>query len=59
MTCYNVRFGGGCTKKRQKAELEVTELKRLRFSLGETKINRIMNEYVSGTAEVRPFGDKR
>ncbi|KAK2880212.1 hypothetical protein Q8A73_022910 [Channa argus] len=45
-------------KKRQEAELEVAELKMLRFSLGVTRMDRIRNEYIRGTAHVRCFGDK-
>ena len=30
----------------------------LRFSLGVTKMDRIRNEYIRGTAHVRCFGDK-
>ncbi|KAK2919151.1 hypothetical protein Q8A73_003522 [Channa argus] len=37
-------------KKRQEAELEVAELKMLRFSLGVTRMDRIRNEYIRGTA---------
>ncbi|XP_051793650.1 uncharacterized protein LOC127530564 [Acanthochromis polyacanthus] len=45
-------------RKRQEAELEVAELKMLRFSLGVTRMDRIRNEYIRGTAHVRGFGDK-
>ena len=45
-------------RKRQVAELEVAETKMLRFSLGVTKMDRIRNEYIRGTAHVRCFGDK-
>ncbi|KAK2899617.1 hypothetical protein Q8A73_012746 [Channa argus] len=45
-------------KKRQEAELEVAELKMLRLSLGVTRMDRIRNEYIRGTAHVRCFGDK-
>ena len=44
--------------KRQEAELEVAEMKMLRFSLGVTRMDRIRNEHVRGTAHVRRFGDK-
>ncbi|KAK2922282.1 hypothetical protein Q8A73_001767 [Channa argus] len=40
-------------KKRQEAELEVAELKMLRFSLGVTRMDRIRNEDIRGTAHVR------
>ncbi|MCJ8744040.1 hypothetical protein PDJAM_G00101730 [Pangasius djambal] len=45
-------------RKRQEAELEVAELKMLRFSLGVTRLDRIRNEYIRGTAHVRRLGDK-
>lgn len=45
-------------RKRQEAELEVAEMKMLRFSLGVTRMDRIRNEYIRGTAHVRGFGDK-
>ena len=44
--------------KKQEAELEVTELKMLRFSLGVTRMDKIKNEYIQGTAHVKCFGDK-
>ena len=44
--------------KRQEVELEVTELKMLRFSLGVTRMDKIRNEYIGGTAQVGRFGDK-
>ena len=43
---------------RQKAEMEVAELKMLRFSLGVTRMNKIGNEYTRGTARVGRFGEK-
>ncbi|XP_058483140.1 uncharacterized protein LOC131458247 [Solea solea] len=45
-------------RKRQEAELEVAEMKMLRFSLGVTKMDRIRNESIRRTAHVRCFGDK-
>ncbi|KAK3570643.1 hypothetical protein QTP86_024559 [Hemibagrus guttatus] len=45
-------------RKRQESELEVAELKMLRFSLGVTGLNRIRNEYIRGTAHVGRLGDK-
>ena len=36
--------------KRQEAEMEVAELKMLRFSLGVTRMDNIRNEYIRGTA---------
>ncbi|KAI5085808.1 hypothetical protein C0J45_1025, partial [Silurus meridionalis] len=44
--------------KRQETELEVAELKMLRFSLGVTKMDKIRNEFIRGTAHVGFFGDK-
>ena len=35
--------------KRQEAEMEVAELKMLRFSLGVTRMDKIRNEYIRGT----------
>ncbi|MCJ8730045.1 hypothetical protein PDJAM_G00112890 [Pangasius djambal] len=43
-------------RKRQESELEVAELKMLRFSLGVTRLDRIRN--VRGTAHVGRLGDK-
>ena len=34
--------------KKQEAELEVAELKLLRFSLGVTRMDKIKNEYMAG-----------
>ncbi|KAK3554170.1 hypothetical protein QTP70_019102 [Hemibagrus guttatus] len=45
-------------RKRQESELEVAELKILRFSLGVTRLDRIRNEYIRGTANVGRLGDK-
>ncbi|KAK3560239.1 hypothetical protein QTP86_003045 [Hemibagrus guttatus] len=45
-------------RKRQESELEVAELKMLRFSLGVTRLDRIRNEYITGTAHVGRLGDK-
>ena len=44
--------------KRQEAEMEVAELKMLRFSLGATRMDKIRNEYIRGTAQVGRFGEK-
>ncbi|KAI5085143.1 hypothetical protein C0J45_23845, partial [Silurus meridionalis] len=44
--------------KRQEAELEVAELKMLRFSLGLTRMDRFRNEFIRRTAHVGCFGDK-
>ncbi|KAK3552816.1 hypothetical protein QTP86_022562, partial [Hemibagrus guttatus] len=45
-------------RKRQESELEVAELKMLRFSLGVTRLDTIRNEYIRGTAHVGRLGDK-
>ncbi|KAK3513083.1 hypothetical protein QTP70_000980 [Hemibagrus guttatus] len=45
-------------RKRPESELEVAELKMLRFSLGVTRLDRIRNEYIRGTAHVGRLGDK-
>ncbi|KAK3517823.1 hypothetical protein QTP70_018978, partial [Hemibagrus guttatus] len=45
-------------RKRQESELEVAELKMLRFSLGVTRLDRIRNEYIRETAHVGCLGDK-
>ncbi|KAK3563338.1 hypothetical protein QTP86_021817, partial [Hemibagrus guttatus] len=45
-------------RKRQESELEVAELKMLRFSLGVTRLDSIRNEYIRGTAHVGCLGDK-
>ncbi|KAI5105228.1 hypothetical protein C0J45_4900, partial [Silurus meridionalis] len=44
--------------KRQEVELEVAELKMLRFSLGVTRMDRIRNEFIKGTVHVGRFGFK-
>ncbi|KAK2890506.1 hypothetical protein Q8A73_018806 [Channa argus] len=46
-------------KKRQEAELEVAELKMLRFSLGVTRMDRIRNEDIRGTAHLEIAPGKR
>ncbi|KAK3540940.1 hypothetical protein QTP86_006406 [Hemibagrus guttatus] len=45
-------------RKRQESELEVAELKMLRFSLGVTRLDRIRNKFIRGTAHVVHLGDK-
>ena len=42
--------------KRQEAEMKVAELKMLRFSLGVTRMDKIRNAYIRGTAQVERFG---
>ncbi|XP_039613886.1 uncharacterized protein LOC120532039, partial [Polypterus senegalus] len=44
--------------RKQETELEVAELKILRFTLGVTRMNRIRNEYIRGSAQVGRLGDK-
>ena len=44
--------------KRQEAEMEVAELKMLRSSLGVTRMDKIRNEYIRGTANVGRFEEK-
>ncbi|XP_065671877.1 uncharacterized protein LOC136089732 [Hydra vulgaris] len=44
--------------KRQVSEMEVSEMKMLRFSFGVTKKDRIRNEFIRGSAHVACFGDK-
>ena len=44
--------------KRQEAEMEVAELKMLRFSLGVTRMEKIRNYYTRGTAHVGKIGEK-
>ena len=36
----------------------MAELKMLRFSLGVTRMDKIKNEFIRGTAQVRQIGDK-
>ena len=38
--------------------MEVAESKMLRFSLGVTRMDKIRNEYIRGTAQVGRFGEK-
>ena len=44
--------------KRQEVEMVVAELKMLRFSLAVTRMGKIGNEYIRGTARVGWFGEK-
>ena len=44
--------------KRQVGKMEVAELKMIRWALGVTRIDKIRNEYVRGTAKIAELGDK-
>ena len=44
--------------KIQEADMEVVEMKMIRFSLGVTRMDRIRNEYIRRTAQVGRFGEK-
>ena len=44
--------------KRHEAKMEVAELKMLRFTLGVTRMDKMRNEYIRGTAPVGRFGEK-
>ena len=44
--------------KGEEKEMEVAELKMLRFSLGVTKLDKIRKEFIRGTVHVRRLGDK-
>ena len=44
--------------KKQEAEMEVAELRMLRFALDVTKMDTIRNEYIRGTAYVRRVSEK-
>ena len=45
-------------RQRQESELEVAELKMLRFSLGGTRLDRIRNKYIRGIAMLDVWGTK-
>ncbi|XP_065645289.1 uncharacterized protein LOC136075780 [Hydra vulgaris] len=45
--------------KRQVREMEMSEMKMLRFSFGVTKKDRIRNEFIRGSAHVACFGDNK
>lgn len=45
-------------RKREEAKLEVVEMKMLRFYLTVTRYDRIRNKYITGTADIRGFGNK-
>ena len=51
-----IKYGG--TDGQQDAEMEVADMKMLRFSLGVTRMDKIRNEYIRGTTQVRQFGEK-
>ena len=43
--------------KRQESEMEVADLKMLRFSLGVIRLDMVRNEYIRGSAQVGRFGE--
>ena len=44
--------------KKQVEEIEVAEMKMLRFAMGVTRKDKIRNEYIRGTAKVEQLGMK-
>ena len=44
--------------KRQEADIEMADLKMLRFSLGVTRMDKIRNEYIRGTSQLGRVGEK-
>ena len=44
--------------EKQVENMEVTELKMVRWALGVTRKDKIGNEYVRGTAKIAKLGDK-
>ena len=44
--------------ERQLGNMEVAELKMVRWALGVTRKDKIRNEYVRGTAKIAKLGDK-
>ncbi|KAI5092844.1 hypothetical protein C0J45_17235 [Silurus meridionalis] len=59
MLCVQeTKWKGMALSKRQEVELEVAELKMLRFLLGVTRMDKIRNEFIRVTAHVGCFGDK-
>ena len=45
-------------KNRQEAEMGMAELNLLRFSIGVTRMDKVWNAYIRGTAQVSRFGEK-
>ena len=45
-------------RKRQETELEIAEVKMLRFSMEVRRMDRMRNENIRRTADVRCFGEK-
>ena len=44
--------------KKQAEEMEVAQMKMLRFAIGVTRKDKIRNEYIRGTVKVEPLGMK-
>ena len=44
--------------KKQVEEMEVAEMKMLRFAMGVTRIDKIRNDYIRGTVKVERLGMK-
>ena len=44
--------------ERQAGKMEVAELKMVKWALGMTRMDKIRNEYVRGTAKIAKLGDK-
>ena len=44
--------------KKQVEEMEVAEMKMLRFAMGVTRKGKIINEYIKGTVKVEQLGMK-
>lgn len=51
-------YGLETVAKHQETQLEVAELKMLRFSLGLTRMDNMRNEIIRGTAQIELLGDK-
>lgn len=53
-------YGAKCwaTNKQQVHKMSVAEMRMLRWMSGKTKKDKIMNEFIRGSLEVAPIGDK-